>query len=242
MHKAILIATAVLATAALPLATAQCPNGILQRQEFRTLTPDQRTRFFDAMKATMRRADPSTPSAYDRLVQIHNDQSGPIHGSAVFLPWHRWFISELERELQRHDPSVTLPYWDWSYDSQAPSQSAVFQADAFGGNGQGHEVGAPGTYAPGTKDVDAEGRKTYKCVTDGAFAQHRVMIPEDHCMSRDWDKGDRLGAFYSTDYLHRISSTSNTFDAFRNGLEFAPHGAVHNGIGGDFSTMHSPSE
>ncbi|RKP13544.1 hypothetical protein BJ684DRAFT_19977 [Piptocephalis cylindrospora] len=241
------LALLVIVPGHMPFAHAQaagggCPNGVQQRVEFRTLSSDQRSRFFSALKQTMRRSDPSQPSAYDRLVQIHNEHAGPIHGSAVFLPWHRQFVVALEREIQKADPTVTIPYWDWSYDSQAPAQAAVFQPDAFGGNGRGSEVGKPGVYAPNTKGVDGQGRKTYKCVTDGAFAQHRVLIPEDHCMSREWDQGDRLGAFYSTDYIRKVIASSPTYDAFRIALEYAPHGVVHNNIGGDFSSMHSPAD
>src|SRR4029450_4890571 len=33
------------------------------------------------------------------------------HGNVGFLPWHRAYILDLERELQAIDPSVALPYW-----------------------------------------------------------------------------------------------------------------------------------
>ena len=33
------------------------------------------------------------------------------HGNVGFLPWHRAYILDLERELQAIDPSVPLPYW-----------------------------------------------------------------------------------------------------------------------------------
>ena len=33
------------------------------------------------------------------------------HGNVGFLPWHRAYLLDLERELQAIDPSVTLPYW-----------------------------------------------------------------------------------------------------------------------------------
>jgi tyrosinase len=40
------------------------------------------------------------------------------HGNVGFLPWHRAYILDLERELQAIDPSVTLPYW--RFDRPAP--------------------------------------------------------------------------------------------------------------------------
>jgi tyrosinase len=33
------------------------------------------------------------------------------HGNVGFLPWHRAYLLDLERELQAIDPRVTLPYW-----------------------------------------------------------------------------------------------------------------------------------
>jgi tyrosinase len=52
------------------------------------------------------------------------------HGAAGFLSWHRAYLLDLERELQRIDPSVTLPYW--RFDQPAPN---VFSADFMGQTG-----------------------------------------------------------------------------------------------------------
>jgi tyrosinase len=41
------------------------------------------------------------------------------HGNRGFLPWHRAYTLDLERELQAIDPSVTLPYW--RFDQPAPN-------------------------------------------------------------------------------------------------------------------------
>jgi tyrosinase len=41
------------------------------------------------------------------------------HGNVGFLPWHRAYLLDLERELQAIDPSVTLPYW--RFDQPAPN-------------------------------------------------------------------------------------------------------------------------
>ena len=41
------------------------------------------------------------------------------HGRPGFLPWHRAFVLDLERELQAIDPSVAMPYW--RFDRPAPS-------------------------------------------------------------------------------------------------------------------------
>lgn len=39
------------------------------------------------------------------------DAAFEIHMRTSFHPWHRAFLSHLERELQQIDPTVTVPYW-----------------------------------------------------------------------------------------------------------------------------------
>jgi tyrosinase len=48
------------------------------------------------------------------------------HRDPLFLPWHRSYLYHLEIALQRHDPSVTIPWWDWMNDSGIP---AAFDGD-----------------------------------------------------------------------------------------------------------------
>jgi tyrosinase len=56
----------------------------------------------------------------DELVLMHSlDTSAEIHGRTSFHPWHRAFLSHLEREMQKVDPRVTVPYW--KFDEAAPN-------------------------------------------------------------------------------------------------------------------------
>ena len=87
-----------------------------------------------------------TPGERDRLVsafaQLNNQglgrftdfrdmhtavSSAQAHGAPAFLPWHRAYLLDLERELQAIDPSVALPYW--RFDQPAPN---IFTLDFFG--------------------------------------------------------------------------------------------------------------
>jgi len=45
------------------------------------------------------------------------------HGWEEFLTWHRLYLYYFELELQGYDPTVTLPYWDWTdeYDPDFPA-------------------------------------------------------------------------------------------------------------------------
>lgn len=59
---------------------------------------------------------------------MHTNVSSPqAHGAPGFLPWHRAYLLDLERELQAIDPSVALPYW--RFDQAAPR---IFNRDFLG--------------------------------------------------------------------------------------------------------------
>ena len=63
---------------------------------------------------------------------MHTSVSSPqAHGAPGFLPWHRAYLLDLERELQAIDPSVALPYW--RFDQAAPN---LFTRDFFGVSNQ----------------------------------------------------------------------------------------------------------
>jgi tyrosinase len=161
-----------------------------------------------------------SPNPYDRLSRVHFDNNPNIHNVASFFPWHRQFLRELEVLLQQQDSSVTLPYWAWSFDSQAPEASPIFTNAYYGSNGRGSN----------------------SCVQDGQFRSYSPAFPRQHCLTRQFNLGNRIGAFYSVEHINRVVSTSRSYDALRQGVEFAPHAAVHVNIGSDMSTMYSPND
>ena len=55
-----------------------------------------------------------------------------IHWGPVFLPWHRYFLITVEKELQKFEPSVTLPYWDWTRSDSGNLDSEPWKS-FFGG-------------------------------------------------------------------------------------------------------------
>jgi tyrosinase len=59
---------------------------------------------------------------------MHTNVSSPqAHGAPGFLPWHRAYLLDLERELQAIDPSIALHYW--RFDRPAPN---IFTRDFLG--------------------------------------------------------------------------------------------------------------
>lgn len=63
--------------------------------------------------------------SYNFWARIHGNSCQ--HGWEEFLTWHRLYLYYFEQHMQDVDPSVTLPYWDWT-DSQDGSDQADVQA------------------------------------------------------------------------------------------------------------------
>lgn len=106
-----------------PLDSGQRTSSLTRKNEA-SLSQDERTRFLDALEA-LNLPDATNISAYGRLVAIHSDMGHRMHdmgdgsadslvGQQRFLPWHRVYLHQFEAALQSVDPSVTVPYWDWS--------------------------------------------------------------------------------------------------------------------------------
>jgi tyrosinase len=100
------------------------------------LSASEKRAFVNAVVELKRRG------SYDELVRTHNtfilsDQDNGArvgHRSPSFGPWHRWLLLDFERALQSIDPSVNLPYWDWTTDRSA--KSSLWGPDFLGGNGR----------------------------------------------------------------------------------------------------------
>ena len=114
------------------------------------LTVTERDNFLRAvltLKNTI--ANPAAPvaqqiSIYDQFVATHlytlsiNVPGGGIpinmgHQNSAFCPWHRYYLLQFEQALQAVDPSVTLPYWDWT--DHTSVQTIIFQNNFMGPNG-----------------------------------------------------------------------------------------------------------
>ena len=39
-----------------------------------------------------------------------------MHNNQRFLPWHRAYLINFERELREIDSFLSIPYWDWNAD------------------------------------------------------------------------------------------------------------------------------
>jgi tyrosinase len=103
------------------------------RKNAETLTQPERTAFLRALATWKAKTGQARPTRFEDFYTAHADAFNlGIHSSfganvSNFLPWHRAFLLNFERELQEIDPTVSLPYW--KFDAPAPK---LFSEDFFG--------------------------------------------------------------------------------------------------------------
>ncbi|WP_281631550.1 tyrosinase family protein [Flavobacterium luteolum] len=92
------------------------------RKNANDLTSNERDLFLNAFYKL------NSSGKYQKYLDMHNEAADrEIHGRPSFLPWHRMYLLDLERQLQEIEPSVALPYWDF----QAPAPK-VFSTSFMG--------------------------------------------------------------------------------------------------------------
>jgi tyrosinase len=131
-----------------------------------------------------------------------NPNLSQAHFAPGFLPWHRAYLLDLERELQAIDPSVALPYW--RFDQPAPN---IFTRDFLG------ESDANGT----VKFRNGNPLEFWKTDTNIGISR-TPDFPTSQAPPNPMNEADtlELGAQFRT---------------FR-GMEGDPHGLAHTSFGG----------
>lgn len=210
------------------------------RKNQATLTPAERAAFVAAVLAL--KAAPSlagTSSRYDDFVQEHvTSMTGGnawAHRRPAFLPWHREYLRRFELALQAINPSVTLPYWDWTVDNAPTSQ--IWNADFMGGDGAGpNAIVATGPFA------HAGGNWT---LTIGPSAELRREFGLDvPALPTPQQTADCL---LQTPYDTAPWNDSGSLATFRNRLEGwfgvgSIHNRVHRWVGGSMQPASSPND
>ncbi|MER7910346.1 MULTISPECIES: tyrosinase family protein [unclassified Streptomyces] len=206
------------------------------RKNQATLTADEKRRFVDALLELKR------SGRYDAFVTTHNafimgdtdDGDRVGHRSPSFLPWHRRFLLDFEAALKSVDPTVTLPYWDWTADRTA--RASLWAPDFLGGTGRARD-----------------GQ-----VTDGPFARAgnrwpiTVRVDGRDFLRRDLGAGGRqLPTRAEVDSVlametYDTAPWNSASDGFRNHLEgwrgVNLHNRVHVWVGGQMGTGVSPND
>ncbi|KAI9292030.1 Di-copper centre-containing protein [Neoconidiobolus thromboides FSU 785] len=202
------------------LILSQC-NQVVMRREIRELSSGELNEYMNAIRTL--NSGPK-PTRYDEFARIHLENAPFAHGTIQFLVWHREYILQFEQLLRTISPNIVLPYWDWSIDFQDPASSSVLQSFMLGGNG----------------NPDNE-----NCVENGIFGNMLMSYPRQHCLKRQYDLGNRMSNFFSTNSLLNMIRNSNSYQRFNNDIEMLPHARVHVNLGGnegDMSYMFSTND
>ena len=139
---------------------------------------------------------------------MHVAASDPeAHRRPGFLPWHRAYLLDLERELQAIDPSVALPYW--RFDQPAPN---IFKPEFLGVSD-----------ANGTVQFGANNPLQF-WVTDGVQGVNRRPFFDTNTESA------------SVINEAQTLALGTQYPAFRS-LEGNPHGSAHVSFGGSISSI-----
>lgn len=114
------------------------------RKDANTLNSAERAEFVNAVKIL------KSTGIYDQFVLRHaNAIMTAIHRAPAFLPWHRRFIWDFEKELQRvsQNPDLGLPYWNWP---SGGANASMWDDDLLGGNGDsGTQIVTSGPFRSG---------------------------------------------------------------------------------------------
>jgi tyrosinase len=177
------------------------------RKNANTLTPEERDRFVSAFAQLNNQGAGRFADFRDMHTQVSSPQA---HGAPGFLPWHRAYLLDLERELQAIDPSVALPYW--RFDQAAPN---LFTLDFFG-------VSDP----IGTVQFSNTNPLQF-WTTDGVQGINRRPL-------NNWNPATQPGPSIITEAQTLALGTQ--YPAFRT-MEGNPHGTAHTRWGGSISSI-----
>lgn len=243
------------------------------RKSATRLTDTERDNFLRAvltLKNTI--ANPGDPvsqqiSIYDQFVAIHlyaininygaNIGLNMGHGDSAFCPWHRFYLRQLELALQAVDPTVTLPYWDWT--DHFGTENILFQDNFIGPNGT--VVGTNGMAImsgyfafnrPGTAGNPTPLPAWYPATLNGWKV--RPSLAQGHVGPSDPATGNTLlrdhGGFGSLETLNHVQTclTKTVYESGSSGFRYylehrndqlGMHDGMHGWVGGNMGDPHS---
>src|SRR5262249_23721887 len=90
-----------------------------------------------------------TPNRYDDYVWMHNTVGASAHFGSAFGPWHREFLRQFEFDLRQvsGDPTIVIPYWDWTTGRVAGDPNWPFTDDVLGPLGDGTGLVTSGPFS-----------------------------------------------------------------------------------------------
>ena len=174
------------------------------RKNANTLTAGERDRFVAALAQLNNQGIGRFADFRDMHTAVSSAQA---HGAKGFLPWHRAYLLDLERELQNIDASVALPYW--RFDQASPN---IFTLAFLGVSN-----------ANGTVTFSATNPLQF-WVTDGVQGINRRPF---------FNTANAPGGLRTE---AQTIALGNAYPAFRT-MEGNPHGSAHTSFGGSISSV-----
>jgi tyrosinase len=127
-----------------------------------------------------------------------------FHWNDKFLPFHRAFLEEFERELIKVGAPF-LPFWDWTFESQNVTGSPILSQRYFGQS--------DGTF-----------------VINGPFHRNVYTTSKGGPLIRQYRQNSTL-VFYARSLLEQTIMVPD-FSEFSRRCEIGPHSIVHTALGG----------
>lgn len=165
---------------------------------------------------------------YNELVRRYQESFDTIaqysmSNTSQFMPWHRYFLLEYENLLRMVDPSITIPYWDWTLMSIDPYKSPVFD---------------PVTGFGDTAD------NTTMCVSSGPFQEGQFVVApsaKGTCLKREYYDTFQFPSrsLIENDFL---SLKASEFEEFHNSMVLLINLNVRCYIGGHMCTSDAAND
>lgn len=196
--------------------TLTVPLMVRVRKNANTLLPRERDRFLEALA----RLNAGGTGLYQDFRDMHVGASdAEEHRGPQFLPWHRTYLLDLERELQAIDPAVSLHYW--RFDEPAPN---IFRSDFMGATAQ------VSLFNPARDVVFDLGHPLGGWITDGVPGIRRSALFDTQTSAAPGRPGFPVLSEAATLAL------GDFYFAFAQ-MEGSPHGAAHVSFIGSISSI-----
>lgn len=203
----------------------ECVDGELvnccrQRRDWLSLSDQEKSEYITTVKMAAS-SDTLYIHRYLELMQLYKDGSGTAvlsysTPSTQFLPWHRYYLQQYEDLLRMINPSITLPYWDWTLYSTNPYLNPVFSPETgFGNSSDSND----------------------NCVEDGPFRRNEFSISSvsgQGCLQRLYLPGLFLTRDQLANYI--ISLPSSQFPQFFS-LLTVPYVTIRCAVGGTMCSL-----
>ncbi len=238
------------------------------RKNVKNLTDDQKRRYvaaFLALKSQDSVIHPGGQSRYDDFVETHlnammaevDDNLGILitpgwaHRDSVFFPWHRELLYQFEKLLQAVDPTVTIPYWDWTREQNSAAAGFPFKHGFIGVGGTNADSDRV-KRDPAAPPVDATHPYIYPFDPEAWSPTIKVIDPPPDTLNffqRQF--GERPDAPNLSQNDVTVTGTVTNFRAAINGgnnyLTLRSrsenlHNLVHRWVGGNMLRMTSPND